>query len=311
LDEAAAEFRQAILRDPAFVAPHHNLGSVLSSQGRLDEAAAEFRQAILLAPKAGIHHNSLGAVLYAQGRIEEAKAEYRIAIQLGPIDPGPHYNLGNALAMQGRLEDAEAEFQRAASLGLKGAPDKVRLCRPLLALSRRLPGVLRGDDPPRNARESLAFADLCGQPFQRRYAVAVRLYASAFAADEQLARDLKASNRYNAARAAALAASGQGEAAAALDGTAKAWLRAQALHWLRADLALWAKQAAVGHPRDRASGQETLRHWQRDPGLSGVRDRVALANLPQAEREAWQGLWADVHSLLAKLSGPQPAAKRQ
>ena len=34
--------------------------------------------------------------------------------------------------------------------------------------------------------------------------------------------------------------------------------------------------------------------WQTEPALAAVRDREALAKLPDAEREQWQRLWADV-----------------
>jgi tetratricopeptide (TPR) repeat protein len=42
----------------------------------------------------------------------------------------------------------------------------------------------------------------------------------------------------------------------------------------------------------------SLSGWQTEPALAGVRDEAALAKLPAAEREQWQGLWADVAALL-------------
>jgi hypothetical protein len=50
--------------------------------------------------------------------------------------------------------------------------------------------------------------------------------------------------------------------------------------------------------------QETLRHWQQDSDLAGVRDKGALAKLPAAERDAWRKLWADVDALLKRASTP-------
>jgi hypothetical protein len=76
-------------------------------------------------------------------------------------------------------------------------------------------------------------------------------------------------------------------------------LRQQALDWLRADLTAWTKTT------DRAILQRTLAHWQRDSDLAGVMDREALAKLPEAEREAWHKLWADVADLLRKSGGKQ------
>jgi len=42
-----------------------------------------------------------------------------------------------------------------------------------------------------------------------------------------------------------------------------------------------------------------LSDWQTDPALAGVRDRAALVKLPDAEREQWQHLWADVAATIA------------
>jgi hypothetical protein len=48
--------------------------------------------------------------------------------------------------------------------------------------------------------------------------------------------------------------------------------------------------------------QQTLQHWQKDSDLNSVRGQDALAKLPEAERAAWQQLWADVEKLLKKGS---------
>ncbi len=65
----------------------------------------------------------------------------------------------------------------------------------------------------------------------------------------------------------------------------------------------WAKVADQGKADDRAVAVKTLRHWHTDPDLAGVRDNVALAPLPEVEREAWRKLWADVEELMAKAQG--------
>ena len=46
--------------------------------------------------------------------------------------------------------------------------------------------------------------------------------------------------------------------------------------------------------------QRTLKHWQEDTDLVGLRDAAALAKLPEAERAEWQKLWAEVESLRKK-----------
>jgi hypothetical protein len=77
------------------------------------------------------------------------------------------------------------------------------------------------------------------------------------------------------------------------------------LDWLRADLALLTKQLQSWWPGQTDEARKKLRHWQQDPDLAGVRDKEALAKLPEAEREAWRKLWADVADLLRKSGGKQ------
>lgn len=77
-------------------------------------------------------------------------------------------------------------------------------------------------------------------------------------------------------------------------------MREQALGWLPADLVAWAKQAEREKAGDYAQVQQVLSHWQVDQDLAGVREAIALAKLPEAERVEWQKLWADVAALLKK-----------
>ena len=49
--------------------------------------------------------------------------------------------------------------------------------------------------------------------------------------------------------------------------------------------------------------QMHLRRWQGNADLVSVRDREALSRLPEAERAAWQKLWADVADLARRAEG--------
>ena len=51
---------------------------------------------------------------------------------------------------------------------------------------------------------------------------------------------------------------------------------------------------------------QTLKHWQQDADLAGVREGEALAKLPEEEQKAWQDLWSDVETLLKKAEGARP-----
>jgi hypothetical protein len=161
-------------------------------------------------------------------------------------------------------------------------------------LSRKLAAVLAGTEKPADDAERVALAQLCAQPYQRRYAACARLWREVFRNQPALADDLKTSNRYNAACAAALVGCGAGADAARLEAKEKARLRSLALTWMRADFAAWLEQAQSDKPQERAAARRQLQWWPQDPDLAGIRDSPALANLPAAERDAWCKLWAEV-----------------
>jgi len=146
--------------------------------------------------------------------------------------------------------------------------------------------MLYGNARPRDALERIELALALYD--KASHGESARMYAEAFAEDAALAEDLAKGHRYNAACSAALA-SALGEADAA------EW-RGRALEWLSADL------AALG--RAPSNPAATLEQWKKDPDFASVRDR--LGDLPEPERAAWRGLWADVD--LALAAAP-PAAK--
>jgi hypothetical protein len=128
------------------------------------------------------------------------------------------------------------------------------------------------------------------------------LYAEAFAAAPQLADDVRAGRRYDAACAAALAGCGQGDDQGKLSTAEQARLREQARRWLRADLAFWGKVVG-GDAGMKRLALKTLTHWQGDPDLAGLRDPRALDKLPPAERQECRSLWRDVDTLLKRARG--------
>jgi hypothetical protein len=69
---------------------------------------------------------------------------------------------------------------------------------------------------------------------------------------------------------------------------------------VRIDLTRWAMRLESGQPADRAEVQKSLRHWQGDPDLAGLRDPAALARLPAEEQKACRKPWAEVEVHLAK-----------
>jgi serine/threonine-protein kinase len=237
--------------------------------------------------------------------LKEAEAECRKAIQLRPDFPDAHCSLGHLLRQQGRFEESLASFRGGHELGSKRpgwrypSAQWVRDAERLVALDRKLSAVLKGQGQPADAAERLAFAQLC-QQYKKLPRAAARFYADAFAAEPKLAADLNARHRYHAARSAALASTGQGEDAVKLAHEERARLRQQALDWLRADLAAWSKKAGEGTLQNRQDVARVLQYWQKNPDLASLRDKAALDKLPEAERDAWRRLWADVAALLQR-----------
>jgi hypothetical protein len=140
------------------------------------------------------------------------------------------------------------------------------------------------------------FARLC--IFKKWFAAAARFYRDAFAADPRIAGNVAGTARYDAACAASLAGCGQGKDADKLDDKDRAQWRQQALDWLRADLTWWSKALDNGGKKTAVAAEQTMRHWQTDPDLAGVRDKDGLARLPDAERRLWEALWSDVAAVL-------------
>ena len=93
-------------------------------------------------------------------------AEYRAAIRLKPDYAEAHCNLGLLLQNQGRFHDALTELRRGHELGSKRpgwsypSAEWVRRAERRVALEGRLPAVLRGHEKPKDAAETLEFADL-------------------------------------------------------------------------------------------------------------------------------------------------------
>jgi serine/threonine-protein kinase len=306
LDGAIGEYRTAIELDPKFAPAHNNLGIALRDKKQLDDAIREYRTAIDLDPMLALAHYNLGIALYEMNQLDEAIREYRATIELEPDDAEAHCNLGQLLQLQGEFADALTELRMGHELGSKrpGWPYPsdawVRETEGLVQLEGKLVQMLHGKDSPANNKERLQLAWMCKE-HKKLYAASARFYAEMFDDDVKLADDMQQQFRYNAACAAALAGSGQGKDADKLDDKDLVRLRSQSRAWLRADLEAWAKLTDQAKADDRAAAVKTLRHWQTDPDLAGVRDKEALATLPETEREAWRMLWADVAQVLKKV----------
>ena len=90
------------------------------------------------------------------------------------------------------------------------------------------------------------------------------------------------------------------------DEAAKRQLRRPAHGWLQAELNDWRKVLETAEPARRAFVIQTLKNWQQDPDLAGVRDPDPLARLPEAERIAWPSLWTEAAGLIDQVAKARP-----
>jgi serine/threonine-protein kinase len=303
--EAAEEFRKAIELRPDAAEPHFDLGVALDAWKGPAAAVEEYRKAIALEPDLAKAHYNLGIALRSLRSSADAAKEFRKAIALQPDNAEAHCNLAWALCDLGRFAEALPEFRRGNELGVMRpdwtypSAEWVRMADRLAELNSVLPAVLRGAAEPAGPSEGAAMARMC-QDFKRRYVAAARLYADAFAAEPRLA----VGRRYNAACAAALAAAGQGDDADTVADEERDHLRRQAFAWLRDDLTEWARLLDGGDARPREAARRMFAHWKEDMDLASVRDPDALDRLPEADRDAWRKLWANVDAVLQKTAPP-------
>jgi serine/threonine-protein kinase len=312
LDEGMASFRKVIDMDPRYASAHYNLGFALNLKGRVDEAIACYKKSIEINPKYAEAHTALGGALARKGQLDEAIASHKKAIKIAPTDAKAHTGLGNALYAKGQVDEAIACYRKATDLAPKFAKAHYNLGNALKSKGQVDEAIACYTkvvelDPKffiahASAQACLKLAFMCYR--KGLYAAAARGSAEAFAADPKLASDLQGRYRYSAACSASLAAAGRGEDAAGLDDKERARLRRHALDWLRADLALWTKQLESDKPAVRAVVPQALRHWQKDTDLAGIRDKTALAKLPNAEQTPFIQFWAEVAALLKKAETP-------
>jgi serine/threonine-protein kinase len=288
---------ETIRLNPTLPEPHAGLALSLLHQDRLPEAEAAAREAIYLRPEDARAHFTLGNILRKAGQQEKAIGEWREAIRLQPAFKEAAGNLAGTLADLGRFEESLQVVRQCPRLGAEW----VARAEQLVALGRRLPQVLTGKDKPADA-EQIEFARLCLR--KKLYGKAARFFEAAFAAEPRLAENLTSSDRYDAARAGALAAADT----ARLDDAERARFRRQTLGWLRTDLGLWAKQLETGTPEARRAVRGPLQKCREDKDLAGLRDPAVIGKLPEAEWEPWLKLWADIDALLRRAEGPLPGS---
>ncbi len=113
LDEAAAEWREALKLAPRSVPIHRNLGLVLLKLGRVEEAEQVLLEAVSIDPTQAASHLYLGRVYLRGAKTRLAEGELKTAQKLDPLNPDVDISLAVLAMRKGRFEAAESDLQRA------------------------------------------------------------------------------------------------------------------------------------------------------------------------------------------------------
>jgi Tfp pilus assembly protein PilF len=302
LAEGEKAFQDAIDRKADYGAAHFQLGMTQLRQGKNAPALEQFREALRYGFDNADVHGQYGVALARQGQHTEAESEFRRALALAGDVPEWQCRLGQALCEQGRFREGRDLLRKGHERATRQAgwnlPSEqwLKTAERNAELEEKLPAVLADGFAPRDGGEWLEYAAICQA--KRQYASAVKCYQGAFAANPKLATDYRAGGRSAAARAAVLAASGQG--VEALDDASRARLRQQALAWLQADIAGWSR-SLDSIPASREKVRQALAAMRIDPALAAVRDDAALDKMPAMERADFRQLWQRVGELSRRV----------
>jgi tetratricopeptide (TPR) repeat protein len=98
--------------DPNVGLAHNLKGVLLRGQGKIEEAIAEYREAIRLHPALAIAHTNLGFALLLENKPQEALAESQRGVELAPQSPDAHSGKCYLLGTE-KPEEAKAECETA------------------------------------------------------------------------------------------------------------------------------------------------------------------------------------------------------
>lgn len=94
----------------------YNRAQLLAKMRRLDDAIAEYTQAIQADPHHSEYYLERAGLYRRAGRVTEAMADYGDAMRLSPPYPEPYYNRGDLAMELGEVEPALADFSYVLEL---------------------------------------------------------------------------------------------------------------------------------------------------------------------------------------------------
>ena len=153
-DEALAQYKKALAKQPDFKGAHYNPGNIYWLEGKWAEAIAEMKQeltidrhnclvywkignslvntkedpgaaldnvqqALAICPDLAQAHLDLGRLLAEKGDFQKAAASYRRVIELSPEEPSVHFLLSTAYRKMGMINEANAEARIVQEMSKK------------------------------------------------------------------------------------------------------------------------------------------------------------------------------------------------
>jgi tetratricopeptide (TPR) repeat protein len=116
-------------------------GRLAYGAGRMEEARAEFAQALEASPTSVPARTNLAATLAALGEVEAAKRELLEVLELRPEEPTAHFNLAALLVGEGDHDRAVEHFRAAVEAKPRDAAALRQLALSLLELDRQQEGL--------------------------------------------------------------------------------------------------------------------------------------------------------------------------
>ncbi len=116
IDEAAADYREVLKKDPNNKFAYYNLGVIDQAASRDASAENNYRLALNLDSEYGPALYNLAILRAKAGSTQEAMDLYRHAIVVDDTDASAHYNLGLLLRSAGQVAAGDLEVSKARGL---------------------------------------------------------------------------------------------------------------------------------------------------------------------------------------------------